>query len=93
MPMQTIVGPWSTTSQTVAQWPPRPGLARQAYGGATEMTHLQYAASMPNRSARFYVRGVRRRGFDFGDPFLLLLLADAEWGCNGLPCPDNSVYP
>jgi hypothetical protein len=62
-------------------------------GVGAGMSHSQYAGYMADRGSRFNARGFKRRGLDFGDPFLLLLLADSPWGCDGLYCPDDSLYP
>ena len=56
------------------------------------MTHLQYASYCPDRNTSFNMRGLRRGGFYFGDPLLMLLLTDPWCAYDDWPCPDQPPY-
>jgi hypothetical protein len=98
MPPQPNLSPWISSGPAKSVGPVKGAPARPGDTGAA-MSHRQYAGYMDDRSSRFYARGLRRRGFDFGDPFLFVLLADSAWrcddsaDCDGLPCPDVWGYP
>ena len=71
----------------------RMGPSSPGYGGREGMSHLQYASYSTDRATRFYMRRRRRDGFYFGDPLLMLLLADSTCAWDDLPCPDQPPYP
>lgn len=89
--MQPTASPWGAGSQAPKAWQGKVAPTSQGYGSAPG-PHLQYAGYMQDRDTRFYARGLRRRGFDFGDPYLLLL-AETTLECDGLPCPDYLIWP
>jgi len=91
MPMQLSASPWSAGFQPSKGWQGKGAPTPQGYGQAPG-PHRQYAGYMGDRDTLFYVRGLRRRGFDFGDPYLMLL-AEATLECDVLPCPDDLIWP
>lgn len=90
MPVRLNAGLWPEITQPTTQGRGKVAPPPRNHGAGEGMNHSQYAPYMKDRDTRFSARRLRRRGFDFDDPFLVLLLADAALECDEWPCAD---YP